>query len=81
MYAVEFNSEIKNGFIAVPDKYKDLQEVGNIRLIVMYDKKITNNIKSHINDKQKVVSIDALFDKFTVDFSNFKFNRDEANER
>lgn len=47
----------------------------------MYDQETTNNIKSHIDDEQKVVSIDTLFDKFKIDFSNFKFDRDEANER
>ncbi len=81
MYAVEFDSEVKNGFIAVPSKYKKLQEVGSIRLIVMYGEEITKKFKFDMDDKQKMDSVDMIFDKFQIDFSNFKFDRDEANER
>ena len=35
-----------------------------------------------IKDKKTIInSIDLFFDKFQIDFSSYKFNRDEANER
>ena len=38
MYAVEFETVAKNGFIYIPDEYKDkIDNKKNIRLVVMYD--------------------------------------------
>ncbi len=38
MYAVEFETVAKDGYIHIPDEYKDkIDNKQNIRLVVMYD--------------------------------------------
>jgi hypothetical protein len=77
MHAVEFESSIKNGLIQIPQNYKNLQEVSSVRLVVMYD-------LEDETDKRNIAplkTVDDIFDKFQIDLSGYKFNRDEANER
>jgi hypothetical protein len=77
MHAVEFESSIKNGLIQIPQNYKNLQEVSSVRLVVMYD------LEDEIDKKNlaSLKTVDNLFNKFQIDLSDYKFNRDEANER
>lgn len=81
MHAVEFQAAIENGIIRIPKKYKDLQEVSAVKLVVMYDENNTKRTKFDREDGQRMDSVDMIFDKFNIDFSNFKFDRDEAHER
>jgi hypothetical protein len=37
MYAVEFETTIKNGIVYIPREYKDLQEKQKVRFLIMYD--------------------------------------------
>jgi len=37
MYAVEFETTIKNGIVHIPKEYKDLQEKQEVRFLIMYD--------------------------------------------
>ena len=37
MYAVEFETTIKNGVVHIPKKYKDLQDKQKVKFLIMYD--------------------------------------------
>lgn len=51
MYAVEFETTAKDGYIYIPDEYKDeIDNKKNIRLVVMYDDGLSPREKS-ISDK------------------------------
>ncbi len=70
MYAVEFETDIKNGIVRIPKEYKDLQDKKRVKLFIVYDK--NNNKKDFKRKKMSAVSIDT---------KGFKFNREEAYER
>lgn len=81
MYAVEFDTVSKDGVIFIPQKFKqELDNRDNIRLVVMYDDQLEKN-KGIKKNHQKADTLNAIFDKYNIDFSNFIFDRDEANER
>ena len=70
MYAVEFETDIKNGIVRIPKKFKDLQDKKSVKLFIVYDdNKNKNGFK---RKKMSAVSIDT---------KSFKFNREEAHER
>lgn len=75
MYAVELEATIRNGAVYIPLEYLDLLQAKKAKFIVMFDKEPISDIG------HKSSEIDTIFDKFQVDFSSFKFDRDEANER
>ena len=82
MQAVEFDTTInRDGFIKVPEKYKELRNVGNLRLVIMYDSDECISKPISREDMQRMDSVDMIFDKYKIDLSKFNFNRDEANER
>lgn len=67
MKAVEFDTKLQNGIIKVPEKYlKDLAD--DVRVIILIQEKKKNK-KS------------PKFEAFSANTKDFKFNRDEANER
>ncbi len=45
MYAVEFQAEIKNGVVCIPEKYKDLIQNKTAKFIVMYEDIVTTKEK------------------------------------
>jgi len=69
MYAVEFETVANEPYIKIPEfeRFK-----GHKLKVILLD---TQDEKSKNRD-----DLD-FFDKFELDLSNFKFNRDEANER
>jgi hypothetical protein len=71
MYAVEFETTIKNGVVHIPKEYKDLQEKRRVRFLIMYD----NDDKYKANTKKRKMSA------ISIDTRGFKFDRDEAHER
>jgi len=77
MQAVEFETEIVNDTICIPQEYK-----GNIphkaRVIIM-DSIFSNSCIIHTRKKRNVTESD--FKSIKIDTRNFKFNREEANER
>lgn len=73
MYAVEFQAVIENGIVHIPEEYKDLQEKGEVRFVIMYDDSEQHSI--NIEKRQKRMSA------ISIDTIGFKFNRDEAHER
>ena len=69
MYAVEFESNIKNGIINIPDEYKKLVDNVYVKCFIVIDE---TNQKSLLRKKMSAISIDT---------KSYKFNRDEASER
>jgi hypothetical protein len=69
MYAVEFNADIENGIVHIPQKYEELKKVKKAKFIVIYDS--DNKIEKR-SKKMNAISIDT---------NGFKFDREEANER
>ena len=69
MYAVEFESNIKNGMINIPDEYKKLVEHAHVKCFIVIDE---TNQKSALRKKMSAISIDT---------KSYKFNRDEASEQ
>ncbi len=54
MYAVEFDTEINNGLIKIPGKYKKLANIGHVRLVVLYQDNCETH--KHKNDTSSTVS-------------------------
>ena len=73
MYAVEFETTIKNGIVHIPKEYKDLQEKQKVRFLVMYD----SDDEYKTNTKKRKKEMSAI----SIDTIGFKFDRDEAHER
>ncbi|MCI0500489.1 MAG: hypothetical protein L0Y61_01925 [Epsilonproteobacteria bacterium] len=69
MYAVEFESNIKNGIIHVPDEYKSFYNNVYAKCFLVIDE---TKQKPEIKRKMSAISIDT---------KTYKFDRDEANER
>lgn len=69
MYAVEFESNIKNGIIHIPDEYKNFYDNVYAKCFLVIDETKQN---PQIRKKMSAISIDT---------KAYKFDRDEANER
>jgi len=69
MYAIEFETVANEPYIKIPEfeRFK-----GHKLKVILLDTQ---------DDKSKKRDDLDFFDKFELDLSNFKFNRDEANER
>lgn len=68
MQAIEFETDIVNGVVQIPKSYKELQKKKNVRFIVL----TTDSEKPAVCRKMSVIAIDTM---------NYKFDREEANER
>ncbi|WP_069472611.1 hypothetical protein [Candidatus Marithrix sp. Canyon 246] len=80
MYAVEFDATITNGILSIPEKYQELRNQKTARCIIMYNHPTSYNMsRDEVNERMD--SVDMIFDKFQIDFSNYKFDRNEANAR
>ena len=53
----------------------------NLKQGMIRDLSIINNENQYSNCRNKVDNTDMFFDKFQIDMSSYKFNREEANER
>ena len=73
MYAVEFETTIKNGIVHIPKEYKDLQVKQEVRFLIMYDS--DDEYKTNTRKRKKEMSA------ISIDTRGFKFDRDEAHER
>jgi len=77
MQAVEFETEIVNDTICIPQEYK-----GNLphkARVIIIDSIFSNPYIVRTRKKRSITSND--FKSIKIDTSNFKFNREEANER
>ena len=70
MYATEFQTVINEPYIYIPqfEQFK-----GHKVRVILLDEEIQTN--------QSKDDIDSFFDKFKLDLSNFKFDREDTNER
>lgn len=83
MYAIEFLTSIKNGIVHIPDQYKELQEKESVKILILVEDQ-GEDIKYDVNDMknpERSDNTDNFFDKFQIDLTDYKFNRDEANAR
>jgi len=61
MNAVEFETVSKNGFIYIPDDYKDkIDNKENIRLVVIYDE--IPSSKKDIKGNKELIELEELFE-------------------
>jgi hypothetical protein len=74
MYAVEFEANIRNGVVEIPQDVKDLGDIRKAKFIMMFDKETKKRAvrKEEKKEKMSAISIDTI---------GFKFNREEAHER
>ncbi|MDR1706226.1 MAG: hypothetical protein LBS19_16310 [Clostridiales bacterium] len=75
MQTYEFYATPENGFIPIPEKYRDSIK-RHVKVIVM-DEKITQTVDGKTEGFDR---IDLLLPP-TLDTRGWKFNREEANER
>ncbi len=81
MYAVEFETKIDNGIVHIPKDIDDFNQIKKAKFIMMYDNDDIANTSFNREDLHRMDSVDMIFDKFSIDMSKIKFDRDEANER
>jgi len=67
MQTYTFDSEIRNGTILLPEKYRDIS-AGEVRVIIQKEEPTSFKKKKTYN-------------AIELDISGFKFNREEANAR
>ncbi len=80
MQVVEFQAAIENGIVRIPEEYKDLQEKKRVRFVVMYDDDLLKRKYSR-EEMQRMDSVDMIFDKYSIDMSKIRFDREEIHER
>lgn len=79
MQAVEFDADIKNGIVYIPKEYDELRQKKSARFVVMYDDSL--KVKYSREDMQRMDSVDVIFDKYSIDMSKIRFDREEIHER
>ena len=72
MYAVEFEAPIHNGIVKIPSEYSELYERQNAKFCVLLQ---DEHLKA--SGKKNKKKLDAI----SIDTREFKFDREEANER
>jgi hypothetical protein len=73
MEAYEFQTEVSDGIIHIPNEYKN-RVADNVRVILLIDKPSAQS--SHLIDTKK-----PTFSAMKLDTRGFIFDREEANER
>jgi len=77
MQAVEFETEIVNDTICIPQEYKG--SLPHKARIIIMDSLFSNPYIARTKKKDTITEDD--FKSIKISTSNFKFNREEANER
>jgi hypothetical protein len=77
MQTIEFTTESRDGMISIPKQYKDLFRK-YFKVILKENKESTplTSSQDRINEEVK-----SFFENIQIDLSQYRFNRDEANER
>ena len=75
MEAYEFYAKPENGFIKIPELYRN-RIVTEVKVIILYDKSFCFN--REVNNARR--KSDLLLPP-SLDTKNWKFSREEANER
>jgi hypothetical protein len=77
MSAIQFESVVNNGIIKIPEQYMNsVPSVVHVTLIDACETRLTYKPKT----KERPLSIDEFSD-LKLDTRNWKFDREEANER
>jgi len=77
MQAIEFTYESRDGLISIPKQYKDwFRKSFKVILLAATESKPVASSQDHINEEVK-----SFFENIQIDLSQYRFNRDEANER
>jgi len=79
MQTVEFETEIVNDTICIPQEYRDSLPNNKVRVIIMDEPSSYHPDIHRTKRKYKVTADD--FNSVVIDTTKFKFNREEANER
>ncbi len=77
MQAIEFTYESRDGVISIPKQYKDWFRK-SFKVILLENKESTPLTSSQYRINEEVKS---FFENIQIDLSQYRFNRDEANER
>jgi len=61
MYAVEFEADIENGIVHIPQQYQELQQNQKAKFIVMYNNvsntiKEDNEVQNRLNEFHKLIA-------------------------
>ncbi len=75
MQTIEFESKSYNGIIQIPKIHKDWYDK---TLKVILFKGSEPEIRKKDTEKSDII---RFFDRFNADLTDYRFNRDEANER
>ena len=68
MYAVEFRSDVENGTIRIPDRYRN-KLPSTVKVIILSE------------EEETTPGTRRSFSAVSVDTRGFRFDRDAANER
>ncbi len=71
MQAIEFETVSKDGIIKIPDSYQDF--ISKPLKVIL--------LRADEPEKTSPDKVDEFFDGINIDLSEYKFDRDEANER
>ena len=77
MKTIKFSAKSKDGIIVIPKKYQK-KIINPLKVILQYNEKNNRDNKSR---NQKKSAIEDFFNKYQLDQSKYKFDRNEANER
>jgi hypothetical protein len=77
MKTIKFSAKTKDGIIFIPKKYQK-KIINPVNVILRFNGK-AKKIKD--TKKRKNSFIDIFFNQYHIDLSNYKFDRNEANER
>lgn len=69
MYAIEFESDIRDRIIRIPDEYKNVHNNIHVKRLLIIDE-----TKQKTGTKRKMNAV-------SIDTKGYQFNRDEANKR
>jgi len=75
MQTIEFESRSYNGIIEIPKIHKDWYD-RTVKVILLTETE--PEIRDRDTDKSELM---RFFDNFNADLTDYKFDRDEANER
>lgn len=82
MYAIEFETDITDRFIEIVEFEKLANRHVKVIILAKEDSEPKNGgLNRNDSFSGRMDSVDMIFDKFQIDFTDFKFDREEANAR
>ena len=81
MYAVEFETMAKDGYIYIPDEYKnEIDNKKNIRLVVMYDDERHSSRINRLNKKKNKDDIQLLEQLFSASNNKVVVSKEQTTD-